>query len=225
VTEVAVALLKVPQLAPAQPDPAKDHVTPLFCESLVTDAVNAAVPMPACRLELPGEIDTETTGLAVIVMAAAALFVPSEIEVAVSVTSAGFGTALGALYVAPVTVKLLSVPHVAPLQPAPERDHVTPLFCASFCTVAVKFLPPPTAADVAVGETETAIDAPPRGSGVELFGEALHPEIVNNNVTTGKKETATTHSFSNGRTIRTAALQLFYRFNGLQADGREIATS
>lgn len=28
-------------------------------------------------------------------------------------------------------------PHVAPEQPAPERLQVTPLFCASFCTVAV----------------------------------------------------------------------------------------
>jgi hypothetical protein len=53
--------------------------------------------MPACRLELPGEIETKTTGLAEIVIAAAALFVLSEIEVAVSVTNAGFGAAVGAV--------------------------------------------------------------------------------------------------------------------------------
>jgi hypothetical protein len=32
-----------------------------------------------------------------------------------------------------------SVPQVAPLQPEPESAHVTPLFCPSFVTVAVKF--------------------------------------------------------------------------------------
>jgi hypothetical protein len=30
-----------------------------------------------------------------------------------------------------------SVPHVAPLQPAPVSAHVTPLFCVSLLTVAV----------------------------------------------------------------------------------------
>jgi hypothetical protein len=97
VTEVVVAPLRVPQLLPLQPEPAKDHVTPLFCESSVTDAVNAVVPMPACTLELPGEIETETTGLAVRVIVATALFVVSVTEVAVSVTVAGFGTVPGAL--------------------------------------------------------------------------------------------------------------------------------
>ena len=33
--------------------------------------------------------------------------------------------------------ELDSVPHVAPLQPLPERAQVTPLFCESFCTIAV----------------------------------------------------------------------------------------
>jgi len=30
-----------------------------------------------------------------------------------------------------------SVPHVAPEHPEPDSDHVTPLFCVSFCDVAV----------------------------------------------------------------------------------------
>jgi len=38
VTELAVALVSVPQLKPEQPAPAKDHVTPLFCESFWTTA-------------------------------------------------------------------------------------------------------------------------------------------------------------------------------------------
>jgi hypothetical protein len=97
VTEVVVAPLRVPQLLPLQPDPANDHVTPLFCESFATDAVNAAVPMLACTFELPGEIETETTGLAVRVIVAAALFVVSVTEVAVSVTVTGLGTAPGAV--------------------------------------------------------------------------------------------------------------------------------
>ena len=92
-----VAPIKVPQLLPLHPEPAKDQVTPLFCESFDTDAVNDAVPVPACALALPGEMATETTGFAVRVMVAFALFVPSAIEVAVSVTVAGLGAVAGAL--------------------------------------------------------------------------------------------------------------------------------
>ena len=96
-TEVAVAPLKVPQLLPLHPDPPKVHVTPLFCESFDTDAVNAAVPVPACALVLPGEMETETTGFAVAVIVAVALFVLSVTDVAISVIVAGLGTAPGAL--------------------------------------------------------------------------------------------------------------------------------
>jgi hypothetical protein len=97
VTDVVVAPLKVPQLLPLHPDPAKDHVTPLFCESFDTDAVNATVPIPVCALALPGEMETETTGFAVKVMVAVALFVTSVTEVAVRATVAGLGTVPGAL--------------------------------------------------------------------------------------------------------------------------------
>lgn len=72
---------------------------------------------------------------------AAALFIVSVTDVAVNVTMAGLGTVGGAVYVigAPDALELLETePQAAPLQPAPESVQVTPLFCASFCTVAVK---------------------------------------------------------------------------------------
>jgi hypothetical protein len=88
------------------------------------------------------------TGAGVTVMAAAADLVPSATDVAVRVTPAGFGRLAGAVYViaAPDALAVAeSEPHLLPLQPAPESVHFTPLFCASFCTVAEKFLLPPPA--------------------------------------------------------------------------------
>ena len=58
---------------------------------------------------------------------------------------------------AEVVVTLVSVPHVAPEHPAPERDQVTPLFCESFCTEAVKLADVETCTDVLAGLTETEI--------------------------------------------------------------------
>ena len=46
-----------------------------------------------------------------------------------------------------------SVPQAAPLQPEPERLQVTPLFCESFCTVAVKLCDCPVCTDALVGDT------------------------------------------------------------------------
>ena len=52
----------------------------------------------------------------------------------------------------------VSVPQVLPLQPAPDRDQVTPLFRKSFWTVAVKFCEPlPVPTDALLGDTETEI--------------------------------------------------------------------
>jgi hypothetical protein len=48
-----------------------------------------------------------------------------------------------------------SVPHAAPLQPAPESVHVTPLFCASLPTVAVKLFAWPVCSDADGGATAT----------------------------------------------------------------------
>ena len=75
-----------------------------------------------------------------IVITAAAVFVPSATDVAVSVTLAGLGTDAGAVYVIATPDALLvaeSVPQVAPLQPAPESAQVTPLFALSLATEAV----------------------------------------------------------------------------------------
>jgi hypothetical protein len=48
------------------------------------------------------------------------------------------------------------VPQPAPEQPAPDRLHITPLFWASFTTVAMKFCMPAPACTLAVeGVTET----------------------------------------------------------------------
>ena len=52
------------------------------------------------------------------------------------------------------------MPQAVPLQPAPESDQLTPLFCESFCTVAVKFCVPPVATLMVVGETATDTAAP-----------------------------------------------------------------
>src|SRR6266852_710170 len=51
-----------------------------------------------------------------------------------------------------------SVPHVAPEQPAPESAQLTPLFCESFVTVAVKACVPSPACKLCVnGATLTTI--------------------------------------------------------------------
>ena len=48
-----------------------------------------------------------------------------------------------------------NVPQAAPLHPAPASVQVTPLFCASLETVAVKFCGWPTCTLAVVGATET----------------------------------------------------------------------
>ena len=47
------------------------------------------------------------------------------------------------------------VPQAFPLQPAPLTDHVTPLFCESFCTLAVTDCVLPTCTEDVAGETLT----------------------------------------------------------------------
>jgi hypothetical protein len=58
-----------------------------------------------------------------------------------------------------VAVTFDSVPQPIPLQPAPESDQLTPLFCESFCTLAVKFCVPVMATLVVIGETATEMVA------------------------------------------------------------------
>src|ERR1700730_7070610 len=52
-----------------------------------------------------------------------------------------------------------SMPQAAPLQPVPDKAQFTPLFCASFCTVAVKLWVAPVGTLAAAGDrlTETGV--------------------------------------------------------------------
>jgi len=56
-----------------------------------------------------------------------------------------------------VAVALLRVPQAAPEHPVPERAQLTPLFCESFCTEAVKFAVVKICTVVDVGLMETAM--------------------------------------------------------------------
>lgn len=92
--------------------------------------------------------------------AAAPVFEVSATDFAVTVTVAGEGTTAGAVYVIATPDALDDVertPHAAPEQPVPLSDHVTPLFCASLATVAVKFCVRLTVTLAVVGATVTAI--------------------------------------------------------------------
>jgi hypothetical protein len=90
-------LVSVPHVAPEQPAPERDQVTPLFCESFWTEAVKLAA-VEICTEAVAGL--TETTmgrAAAVIVTVAVFDFVGSETEVALIVTEAGEGTLAGAV--------------------------------------------------------------------------------------------------------------------------------
>jgi hypothetical protein len=63
-----------------------------------------------------------------------------------------------------VAVTLVRVPHLEPKHPAPESDQVTPLFCESFCTEAVKLFALETCTKAVAGLTDTAM-----GRGPELM--------------------------------------------------------
>src|SRR2546428_11937818 len=54
-----------------------------------------------------------------------------------------------------------SVPQAAPLQPVPESAQLTPLFCESFCTVAVNGCVALAATEAVGGATLTEIGAGP----------------------------------------------------------------
>lgn len=137
--EALVLVESIPHVAPEHPVPLSVHVTPLLCASLVTVAVKFCVRLTV-TFAVVGATVTPIAGATVIV--AEAVRDVSATEVALSVTVAGDGTVAGAVNViaVPEALELAdNVPQVAPLQPVPVRVHVTPLFCASFVTVAVKF--------------------------------------------------------------------------------------
>jgi hypothetical protein len=146
----------VPQAVPAQPTPLSVQLTPLFCASFVTVALNPCVPPAACTLAVFGETATAITGGAVIVIVAPADLLASATAVAVTITVAGEGTLPGAVYViiAPEALAVLeSAPHAVPEHPAPATAQVTPRFSGSFATVALKFCCCPVCTLPVAGET------------------------------------------------------------------------
>ena len=170
---MVVTFVSVPHVAPEQPVPEIDHVTPLFCESFCTAAVKAAV-VETCTDVERGLTPTEIgSGAAVTVIVADADFVPSVTEVAFRVTVTGVGTDAGAVYVADVVVTFVRVPQLAPEQPVPGSDQVTPLFCESFCNVAVKPAVVETGTDVERGLTPTEI-----GSGAAVTVTVADADFV-----------------------------------------------
>src|SRR6267142_713658 len=104
-------LESVPQRAPAQPAPESFQVTPLLCGSFCTVAMKLWERLTG-TVCTTGRTETVTCGA------------PGTIEM--------FATPDGLLV-------LDMVPHALALQLAPEILQVTPLFCVSFWTVAVKF--------------------------------------------------------------------------------------
>jgi hypothetical protein len=79
---------------------------------------------------------------------------------------------------APEALEVLeSMPHAVPVQPVPDKAHVTPLFWLSFATVGVKFCCWPVFIDAVVGETLTEMTDPPAGgSGLGAEPPPPHPE-------------------------------------------------
>ncbi len=142
VAEVAVTFLNVPHAAPLHEAPEALHVTPAPPTSLVT----VAVKFRFCDTVNPprfGVTVTLTDPLllpAVSVIMAETVFEVSVTDVAFRATIAGDGSDAGAVYVIAIPDELVdaeSVPHAVPMHPAPDKAHVTPLFCVSFATVAV----------------------------------------------------------------------------------------
>jgi hypothetical protein len=132
----------VPQALPVQLEPDSVQFTPLLAESFCSVAANVCV-VPTTTFAIDGATTTEIADEPefVSVIDAFADLVASATAVAVSVTVGGFGIEAGAVYitVAPdAAVAPESVPHAAPMQPAPDSVHDVPLSFGSFVTVAVK---------------------------------------------------------------------------------------
>jgi hypothetical protein len=119
----------VPQVLPEQPAPLRLHVTAVFVV-LITVAENCLV-LPATTCAVVGEMLTATGGR--IVTVAVLDFKGFATEVAVTVTTAGVGTVLGAAY----TPADETTPHAASEQPLPVTLQVTAVLVAPV-TNAVK---------------------------------------------------------------------------------------
>ena len=97
VPEALLVADSAPQAAPLQPVLESAHVTPLAAESPWTVAVNCWIA-PIVKSAFVDDSATEMAGAGAInVTVVAADFVPSAIEVAVTVTVAGVGTVVGAV--------------------------------------------------------------------------------------------------------------------------------
>jgi hypothetical protein len=156
----------VPQVAPVHPAPATVQVTPLSDASPVTVAVKACVPFTITLAVGSDSVTPTGAGAVVNVIVVLADFVASATAVAVSVTVAGLGAAPGAVYVTAVPEALdpgATVPHAAPLHPAPDSVQVTPLFPESFATIAVNACMVPTCTLAVATDIATEIAA---GGGV-----------------------------------------------------------
>lgn len=137
----------VPHAAPEQPVPLTVQVTSVFVV-FTTVAVNCCVLL-ATIWALVGEMLTAMGGRMVIV--AEPDFSGFATDVAVTVTTAGFGTEAGALY----TPDDVMMPHAASEQPLPDKLQLTAVLVAPV-TVAVNNCCWLTTMLVAAGETETA---------------------------------------------------------------------
>lgn len=136
----------VPQALPVQPTPEILHVTLVLAEP-VTDAVNCCC-LPTTTCAEVGEIFTATDGT--IVAIAVLSLLGSATDVAVTLTWAGLGTVVGAVY-KPLE---LIVPQAFPVQPAPDTSQVT-LVSVEPVTVAVNCCCLPATTCVEAGETFT----------------------------------------------------------------------
>ena len=151
------------------------HVTPLFAGSLVTVAVNCAVP-PTCTVDVPGE--TETVIADGIVIVTEEVFAVSTTEIAVTVTVRLADEAFGAVYVVGVPLDVA----VGETEPQVDAEQVTlqftPLPDESLATVAVNcaVVPGCTVAVVWDSEMLTA-GGVVGGSGGTLANPPPHPAL------------------------------------------------
>jgi hypothetical protein len=96
--EALLELESVPQLAPLQPTPLSVQLTPLFCVSSATVALNCFVPPGACTFAEPGVTVTVIAAGGFTVIVAVPDLVVSATAVAVSEIIAGEGPFAGAVY-------------------------------------------------------------------------------------------------------------------------------
>jgi len=97
VAEVVVMLVSVPQVAPVQPVPLRDQVTPSLFTSFVTDAVRFTVPDGPKEVVVGGAMATVMGGAAEIDSVTEVLEDVCAMEVAVMVTVKAVEGAVGEL--------------------------------------------------------------------------------------------------------------------------------